>query len=422
MASLVSRIQRGWNAFLNKDPTYRGDNYRRGPSSYSRPDRLTLTRAHAKTVITAVLNRISVDTAGCRIVHAKLDDSDRYLEDYDSNFNNCLNLEANTDQTGRAFIQDLVMSMLDEGCVAAVPIVTTDNPEDSTFDVDILRVGKIVEWKPQQVKVEVYNEWTGQKQQIWVDKSYTAIIENPFYAVMNEPNSTVSRLNRKLTLLDMVDEQNGAGKLDLIIQLPYTIRSDARRKQAEERRENIELQLSSSKYGIAYADATEHITQLNRPVENQLLTQIDTLTRTLYSQLGITEEIMNGTADENAMNNYMSRTIEPILSAITDEFKRKFLSKTARTRKQSVIFFTNPLKLIPATKLADLADKLTRNEILTSNELRQAIGMKPSKDPNADALRNKNISASEDITKYDVDGNVIQEGEVKVNEEENQNG
>ena len=420
MPSLISRLQRGWNAFLNKDPT-KQVSYRDGPSSYGRPDRLVLTRGHAKTVITAVLNRISIDAAGCKINHVRLDDYDRYLEDIDSGLNNCLDLEANTDQTGRAFVQDLIMSLLDEGCVAAVPVVTNRNPEKDTFDVECIRVGKIVEWKPQKVKVELYNEWSGKKEQIWLDKSCTAIIENPFYAVMNEPNSTVARLNRKLTLLDMVDEQNGAGKLDLIIQLPYTIRSDARRKQAEERRENIELQLASSKYGIAYADATEHITQLNRPVENQLLTQIDTLTRTLYSQLGITEEILNGSADEKTMNNYYSRTIEPILSAVVDEMKRKFLSKTARSQKQSIAFFNDPFKLVPTTELAELADKLTRNEIMTSNEFRQVVGMRPSKDPNADALRNKNISAADDATLFDVDGNVIKEGDTE-NKEEHQNG
>lgn len=418
MPSLMTRLAKGWNAFINNDdgirPAY-GIND--GPSYSRKPDRTILSRGNSKSIVTAVYERISIDAASCKIQHVRLDDNDRFIEEIDSGLNYCLTQEANLDQTGRAFRQDAVLSMLDEGCIAIVPIETTDDPKNHSFDVKNLRVAKIVEWKPRKVKVQVYNEWSGKKEEIWVDKSYVAIVENPFYAVMNEPNSTASRLLRKLTLLDMVDEQNGAGKLDLIVQVPYTIRTDARKKQAEERRSSIETQLASSKYGIAYADATEHIVQLNRPVENQLLTQIESLTRMLHSQLGITEEIMNGTADEKAMNNYYTRTIEPILSALIDEMKRKFLTKTARTQGQSIVFFNDPFKLVPTTQLAELVDKFTRNEVMTSNEFRQIIGLKPSDDPNADQLRNKNISAPDDVTQYDVNGDVVREGSTEEKKE-----
>lgn len=413
MPSLITRLTKGWNAFIANDEGRYSPGILSGPSYSRKPDRVVLSRGNSKTIVTAVYERISIDAASCKIQHVRLDENDRFIEEIQSGLNYCLTEEANLDQTGRAFRQDAVLSMLDEGCVALVPIETTDDPEQHSFDVKNIRVAKIVEWKPRKVRVQVYNEWSGKKEEIWVDKTYVAIVENPFYAVMNEPNSTASRLLRKLTLIDMIDEQNGAGKLDLIVQVPYTIRTDARRKQAEQRRSDIEVQLASSKYGIAYADATEHIVQLNRPVENQLLTQIEALTRTLYSQLGITEEIMNGTADEKTMNNYYTRTIEPILSAITDEVKRKFLTKTARTQGQSIVFFNDPFKLVPTTQLAELADKFTRNEIMTSNEFRQIVGMKPSNDPNADALRNKNISAPDDVTQYDVNGDVIKEGTPK---------
>lgn len=411
MPSLITRLAKGWNAFIANDEGRYSPGYLSGPSYSRKPDRTILSRGNSKSIVTAIYERISIDAASCRIQHVRLDENERFVEEIQSGLNYCLTEEANLDQTGRAFRQDAILSMLDEGCVALVPIETTDNPDITSFDVKNIRVAKIIEWKPRKVKVLVYNEWKGQKEEIWVDKKYIAIVENPFYAVMNEPNSTASRLLRKLTLLDMVDEQNGAGKLDLIVQVPYTIRTDARRKQAEQRRSDIEVQLASSKYGIAYADATEHIVQLNRPVENQLLTQVESLTRMLHSQLGITEEIMNGTADEKTMNNYYTRTIEPILSAMTDEIKRKFLSKTARTQGQSIVFFNDPFKLVPTTQLAELVDKFTRNEVMTSNEFRQIIGLKPSDDPNADQLRNKNISADKESTQYDVNGNVVREGE-----------
>lgn len=411
MPSLITRLTKGWNAFIANDEGRTSPGYLSGPSYSRKPDRTVLSRGNSKSIVTAVYERISIDAASCKIEHVRLDENERFVEEIPSGLNYCLTEEANLDQTGRAFRQDAVLSMLDEGCVALVPIETTEDPELHSFDVKNIRVAKIIEWKPRKVRVQIYNEWSGKKEEIWVDKTYVAIIENPFYAVMNEPNSTASRLLRKLTLIDMVDEQNGAGKLDLIVQVPYTIRTDARRKQAEQRRSEIEVQLASSKYGIAYTDATEHIVQLNRPVENQLLTQIETLTRTLYSQLGITEEIMNGTADEKAMNNYYTRTIEPILSTITDEIKRKFLTKTARTQGQSIVFFNDPFKLVPTTQLAELVDKFTRNEVMTSNEFRQIIGLKPSDDPNADQLRNKNISADKESTQFDVDGNVIKKGQ-----------
>lgn len=386
-----SRLQHAWNAFMNKDPT---DFYRQvGTSSYYRPDRVRLTIGNERSIVTSIYNRIALDVAAIDIKHIRLDKNGRYKEDMDSGLNNCLTLEANLDQTAKAFIQDVVMSMLDEGCIAIVPVDTSTNPSVSdSFDIHSLRTGKIIEWYPAHVKIRVYNELTGRKEDIIQPKRKVAIIENPFYAVMNESNSTMQRLIRKLNLLDAIDEQSGSGKLDLIIQLPYTIKTQARKQQAEERRKDIEMQLAGSKYGIAYMDATEHVTQLNRSVDNNLMKQIEYLTSMLYSQLSITQSIMDGTADEKTMTNYYDRTIAPIVSVIVDEMRRKFLTKTARTQLQTVEYFRDPFKLIPVSEIAEIADKFTRNEIMTSNEIRQEVGMKPSSDPRADELRNKNLS------------------------------
>lgn len=391
--ALMDRLKHAWNIFKNKDPTQ--VNWNIGPSYGYRPDRMRYTRGNERSIVTAVYNRIAMDVAAVNLKHIRLDENDRYKETIDSGLNNCLSVEANLDQTGRAFIQDLVASMLDEGCVAAVPTDADDEPEDSgNFKVYTLRTGKILEWYPRHVKVEVYNEQEGQRQQIIIPKSTVPLIENPMYSVMNEPNSIYQRLVRKLTLLDVVDEQTSSGKLDLIIQLPYIIKTEARREQAEKRRKDIEKQLSEGKYGIAYTDGTERITQLNRPVENNLMKQIEYLTSMFFSQLGITQSILDGTADEKTMLNYYNRTIEPILSAIADEMKRKFLTPTARSQKQTIAYFRDPFKLVPVNDIAEIADKFTRNEIMTSNEIRQVIGMKPSSDPNADVLRNKNLSDS----------------------------
>lgn len=387
------RLQHAWNAFLNKDQTPRY-NYGEHISSYN-PYRTRLTRGNEKSIVTSVYNRIALDVAAIDMYHAKLDDDGRFTEVIESSLNECLTLSANIDQTAKAFMQDVVMSMMDEGCVAIVPVDTTINPNVSgSYDINSLRVGQILEWRPQHVKVRLYNDKIGQKEDLLLPKSMVAIIENPLYAVINEPNSTMQRLIRKLNLLDVIDEQSGSGKLDLIIQLPYVIKSEARRQQAENRRKDIEMQLSGSKYGIAYTDGTEKITQLNRPVENNLMKQIEYLTSMLYSQLGITQTILDGTADDKTMLNYYNRTIEPIVSAIVDEMKRKFLTKTARTRKQDIVYFRDPFKLVPVNDLAEIADKLTRNEIATSNEIRQIMGWKPSKDPDADELRNKNLNKS----------------------------
>lgn len=390
--SWSSRIKHAWNAFLNRDPT----NYNRvdvGVSYSRRPDRVRFSRGNEKTITTSVFNRIAMDASSVGIRHVRLDENGRFLEEINSGLNNCLSLEANIDQTGRAFVQDVVMSMLDEGVIAMVPVDTSFNPDTtSSYDILTMRTGKILEWYPAHVKVRVYNERTGQKEDITVPKRTVGIVENPLYAVVNEHNSTMQRLIRKLSLLDAVDEQSSSGKLDLIIQLPYIIKTEARRQQAENRRKDIESQLSGSKYGIAYTDGTERITQLNRPVENNLMKQVEYLTSMLYSQLGITQTIMDGTADEKTMLNYNNRTIEPILSAIVDEMKRKFLTKTARSQLQSISFFRDPFKLVPVAELAEIADKFTRNEIMSSNEIRQIIGMKPSSDPRADELRNKNLS------------------------------
>ena len=387
----IDRLQHGWNAFMNKDPT-RGY-YDTGPGYSYRPDRPRLTRGNERTIVTSIFNRIALDVAALNITHCKVDENGRYVSSIDSSLNNCLNLEANLDQTGRAFIQDVVISMFDEGCVAVVPVDTSIDPEVSgSYNIESMRTGKILEWYPKHVKVRVYNENTGIKEDIKLPKSSVSIIENPLFAVVNEPNSTLQRLMRKLALLDVVDEQTSAGKLDMIIQLPYTIKSEARRTQAEARRKDIEMQLTNTKYGIAYVDATEKITQLNRPLENNLMKQIEYLTNMLYSQLGITQTILDGTADEQTLLNYHSRTIEPIASAIVDEMKRKFLTKTARTQKQTITFFRDPFKLVPVNNIADIADKFTRNEVLTSNEIRQIIGFKPSSDPKADELRNSNLN------------------------------
>ena len=393
---LLDRLQHGWNAFVNnRDPTYRqGNEY----SSYFRPDRPRFSRGNERSIVTALLNRIAMDAAALEIRHIRLDENKRYIEDIDSGLANCLMVEANVDQTGRAFRHDMFMSILDEGVIAIVPTDTSLNPSNTaSYDILSMRVGKIVEWFPKDVRVELYNENKGTKETIKMPKKLCAIVENPLYAVVNEPNSTMQRLVRKLNILDAIDEQSGSGKLDLIIQLPYVIKSPARKQQAEDRRKDIENQLSGSKYGIAYTDGTERITQLNRPVENNLMKQIEYLTSMLYSQLGITKEIMEGTANEEIMLNYYNRTIEPLVSAVVDEMKRKFLTKTARSQRQSIRFFRDPFKLVPISKIAEIGDSLTRNEIAVSNEIRDIMGWKPSTDPRADELRNKNLNpTSED--------------------------
>lgn len=389
--SFGSRLKHAWNAFTGTDYTTYQDV---GPGYSSRPDRIRLTKGNERSIITSVYNRIALDVAALNVQHIRLDENGRFLSVIQDGLNTCLTVEANIDQTARAFIQDIVVSMLDEGCVTIVPVDTTYDPSvTGSYDIQTMRVGKILDWYPQHVRVRLYNERTGAKENILVPKSTVAIVENPLYAVVNEPNSTMQRLIRKLNLLDVIDEQSGSGKLDLIIQLPYVIKTEARRQQAENRRKDIEAQLSGTKYGIAYADGTERITQLNRSVNNNLMSQIEYLTSMLYSQLGITQSILDGTADEKTMLNYNNRTIEPIISAIVDEMKRKFLTKTARSQSQSISFFRDPFKLVPVNDIAEIADKFTRNEIMTSNEIRQVIGMKPSDDPRADELRNKNLSA-----------------------------
>ena len=388
--SFGSRLKHAWNAFTGNVQM----NYRDLGMSYSyRADRPRMSRGNERSIVTSVYNRIALDVAALNVQHVRLDENGRFLSVIDDGLNNCLTLEANVDQTARSFIQDVVISMFDEGSVAIVPVDTTTDPNVSgSYDIQSLRVGQILDWYPQYIRTRVYNEQTGRKEDIVVPKSAVAIIENPLYAVINEPNSTMQRLIRKLNLLDVIDEQSGSGKLDLIIQLPYVIKTEARRQQAENRRKDIERQLSGSKYGIAYTDGTEHITQLNRSVNNNLMSQIEYLTSMLYSQLGITQSILDGTADEKTMLNYNNRTIEPIISAIVDEMKRKFLTKTARSQRQSISFFRDPFKLVPVNEIAEIADKFTRNEIMTSNEIRQVVGMKPSDDPRADELRNKNLS------------------------------
>ena len=389
---LFDRLQHAFNAFTNRDPTYQVPY---GGSANYRPDRPRFTGGNERSIVTAVFNRIALDVAALTVQHVKLDENERFIATIPSGLNNCLTLDTNLDQTGRAFMQDYVMSLLDEGCIAVIPTDTSLNPETGSFDVLTMRTGKILEWFPQHVRVRAYNEQTGQKEDIIRSKRNTVIVENPLFAVVNEPNSTLKRLIAKLNILDSIDRQSGSGKLDLIIQLPYVIKTDARRQQAENRRADIVSQLSGSEYGIAYTDGTERITQLNRPVENNLMSQIEYLTSMLFSQLGITQGILDGTADEKTMLNYYNRTVEPIISALVDDMKRKFLTKTARTQRQSIMFFRDPFKLVPVAQIAEIADKFTRNEIASSNEIRQVMGMKPSKDPKADELRNKNLNQAD---------------------------
>ena len=392
--ALGNRLKHAFNAFMNRDPTY----YRNIGSGYSiRPDRPRLSRGNERSIVTSIFNRIAIDVSNIDIKHCRLDNNGRFIEEIDSGLNNCLSLEANIDQTGRAFIQDIVMSMLDEGCVAIVPVDTTLNPKiTNSYDILSMRTGKIIEWYPAHVKVRVYNDKTGEKEDIILPKKQVGIIENPLYAVVNEPNSNMQRLIRKLSLLDVTDEQTASGKLDLIIQLPYAVKSDLRKRQADDRVKAIEDQLATNKYGIAYIDGTEKVTQLNRSVENNLLKQIEYLTGMAFSQIGITQSILDGSADEKTMLNYYNRTIDPIISVIVDEMKRKFLTKTARSQQQSILYFRDPFKLVPVNDIAEIADKFTRNEIMTSNEIRQIVGMKPSNDPKADELRNSNISQSKE--------------------------
>lgn len=401
---ILTRIQHGWDAFLGRDPTPVSVNTY-GWTYSTRPDRPVFTRGNERSIVTAVYNRIAMDAAAINIRHVTTDEQGKFKDVRDSGLNNALSIEANLDQTGRSFLQDVVMSMLDEGVVAIVPTVTTTFPKNpGAFDIDEMRVAKILEWRPESVVVDIYNPHTGKHVKKEFLKKFVCIVENPFYAIMNEPNSTLKRLIRKLSLLDNVDEQNGAGKLDLIIQLPYVIKTQSRREQAENRRKDIETQLAGSKYGIAYTDGTERVTQLNRSVDNTLPTQVLDLKTQFYSQLSITEKVMNGTATETEMQNYYTRTIEPIISAITDEMTRKFLTKTARSQHQSIMFFRDPFELVPVSSLADIADRFTRNEILSSNEVRALIGYKPVDTKEANALMNKNIKNKEPGTQPNMDG------------------
>jgi len=396
MARFGSRLRHAWNAFSNQDRKDEFQPYDLGTSYATKPDRTRLNITNERSIISSIYTRLSIDVSASAIQHVRLDDEGRYLETIDSGLNNCLTVEANVDQAARAFRQDIAMSLFNQGVVAVVPVETTSNPETfGSYDIKNMRVGEIVQWYPKHVRVNLYNEATGRRQEVTLEKSVVAIVENPLYAVMNEPNSTLQRLITKLNMLDAVDSASSSGKLDLIIQLPYVIKSEARRQQAEQRRQDIEFQLKGSTYGIAYTDGTEKITQLNRPAENGLLKQVEYLTNMLYSQLGLTEEVMNGTADEKAMLNYGNRTIEPVLSAITEAFKRTFLTKTARSQRQSVEYFREPFKFVPISEMAEIADKFTRNEILTSNEVRQIVGFKPASDPKADELRNSNMPQSE---------------------------
>ena len=407
--NLSTRLAHAWNAFTSRDPT---QYIITGPGYSSRPDRPRLSRGNEKSIATSIFNRIALDVSSVNIKHCRLDKNGRYVEDIDSGLNNCLNLEANKDQTGRAFIQDVVLSMLDEGCVALVPVEPTIDPKSSnSYQIDSMRTGKITEWYPDMVRVRLYNDRTGEKEEILLPKNQVAIIENPLYAVVNEYNSTMQRLIRKLSLLDVTDEQTASGKLDLIIQLPYVIKTEARRAQVERRRKDIIDQLAGSQYGIAYTDGTEKITQLNHSLENNLLKQVEYLTNMVYSQLGITQSVLDGTADEKTMLNYMNRTVEPIISAIVDELKRKFLTKTARSQLQSIVYFRDPFRLVPVNDIAEIADKFTRNEIMTSNEIRQIVGMQPSKDPKADKLVNSNISqAKQDMSQTSSATEAYEEG------------
>lgn len=414
MPTLRKRIKNAWNVFTSRDPTEQPVFHDYGISYGYRPDRIRLTRGNERSIVNAVYNRIAIDVASIDVKHVKTDENDVFIEELDSFLNDVLQTEANIDQTGRNLMIDAVISLLDEGVIAIVPVDIDEDEETDSFDVLSLRVAKIIQWYPEHVKVRVYNEKTGYKQDIVINKRSVCIVENPFYSVMNEPNSTLQRLIRKLNLLDAIDEQTGSGKLDIIIQLPYVIKTEARKKQAEDRRKDIEAQLAGSKYGIAYTDGTERITQLNRPAENNLLTQIEYLTSMLYSQLGITEEVLNGTADEKTMLNYYNRTIEPIMSAIIDEMKRKLLTWNARKEGQSIKFFRNPFKLVPVTEMAEIADKFGRNEILAPNEIRGIVGFKPSDDPQANELRNRNISQSNE--EIEIKKGINGKEEKKVNE------
>lgn len=418
---LMDRLQHGWNAFKNnKDPTINWANV--GNSYYSRPDRVRYTRGNEKSIITSIYNRLALDAASIDIEHVQLDENGLYESTKESGLNECLTVEANIDQTGRAFKQDTYASIFDEGCIAIVPVETTLDPNmTGAYDINSMRTGKIVEWRPRSVKINLYNDRTGEKQDIWMDKRNVAIVENPFYAVMNERNSTMQRLARKLALLDAIDEEVGSGKLDMIIQLPYTIKSQTMRERAEAKRQDIESQLNgNSKYGIAYADATDKIIQLNRPLENNLMKTIEYLTSMLFSQLGLTQEIMDGRANEATMNNYYARTIEPVVAAVADEMKRKFLTKTARTKGQSIMYFRDVFSLVPVTEVAKIADTFARNEISTGNEIRQRMGWKPSKDPRANELRNKNLNGPD--SGYVYDEQTTSEEETNLEEGENQNG
>lgn len=405
---LFDQIKKGWNAFMGRDPT---QNEWVPPSIYGnsysyRPDRVRFTRGNEKSIVTAVYNRIAVDCAAINIMHVRLDDNKQFSEELDTGLNRCLTLSANLDQTSRAFFQDAVMSMLDEGCVAIVPTNTSRNPfTNDTFDIGALRTGRIKQWFPRDVRVELYNELTGRKEEKTFPKRMVAIVENPFYSVINEPNSTMKRLAYKLSILDAVDQETGSGKLNIIVQLPYAAKSPMAMDRAEERRKQLESQLKDSKYGVAYMDATEHITQLNRPLENHLMDQIKYLTELMFSQLGITQEILNGTADEKTMLNYYNRTIEPIMAAFVDEMKRKFIGDTARAQKKSIVYYRDPFRLVPVSQIAEIADKFTRNEILSSNEVRAIVGYKPSDDPAADELRNKNLNQSaEELARPGMEG------------------
>lgn len=414
MPTLRKRIKNAWNVFTSRDPTEQPVFHDYGISYGYRPDRIRLTRGNERSIVNAVYNRIAIDVASIDVKHVKTDENDVFIEEIYSFLNDVLQTEANIDQTGRNLMIDAVISLLDEGVIAIVPVDIDEDEETDSFDVLSLRVAKIIQWYPEHVKVKVYDEKTGYKRDIVINKRSVCIVENPFYSVMNEPNSTLQRLIRKLNLLDAIDEQTGSGKLDIIIQLPYVIKTEARKKQAEDRRKDIEAQLAGSKYGIAYTDGTERITQLNRPAENNLLTQIEYLTSMLYSQLGITEEVLNGTADEKTMLNYYNRTIEPIMSAIVDEMKRKLLTWNARKEGQSIKFFRNPFKLVPVTEMAEIADKFGRNEILTPNEIRGIVGFKPSDDPQANELRNRNISQSNE--EIEMEKGINGKEETKVNE------
>ena len=407
---LVNRIQKGWNAFMSRDPTFSNNI---GPSSYVRPDRPRFSRGNERSIVTSIYNKLALDVSSIEIKHSRLDENGRFIEEIESGLNECLTVEANIDQTSSSFLHDIVISMIDEGKVAVVPVDTTRDPNDtSSYDINTMRTGKIIDWYPRHVKVRLYNDRTGRHEDVTLAKSFVAIMENPYYAVMNEPNSTLQRLIRKLNILDAIDEQSGSGKLDLIIQLPYVVKGEMRKRQADERYQTVEKQLSGSKYGIAYIDAAEKITQLNRPVENNLMKQIEYLTSMLYGQLGMNQTILDGTADEKTKLNYDNGPVERFISTIVDEFNRKFLTKTARSQGQAIMYFRDPFKLVPVSQIAEIADKMTRNEIMTSNEIRQILGMKPSDDPKADELRNKNLN-QQDVKTVDQ-----KEQDEKVNKEE----